>query len=99
MAKPIYFLLGAIPVIAAILLALPLVTKNEIPISAANSFDKIEIEYTKHQLKKISNGIAERTGSQKTEILLIKNDGEIKYTITEKGYPQPEIKSKIDEKN
>ena len=98
MAKPIYFLLGAIPVIAAILLALPLITKNEIPVSAANSFDKIEIEYTKHQLKKISNGIAERTGSQKTEILLIKNDGEIKYTITEKGYPQPDIKSKIAEK-
>ena len=98
MAKPIYFLLGAIPVIAAILLAVPLITKNEIPMSAANSFDKLEIEYTKHQLKKISNGIAERTGSQKTEILLIKNDGEIKYTLTEKGYPQPDIKSKINEK-
>ena len=97
MVKPVYFVLGAIPVIVAILLALPLVTKNEIPVSASNSFDKIEIEYTKHQLKKISNGIAERTGSQKTEILLIKNDGEIKYTITEKGYPQPDIKSKIDE--
>lgn len=97
MAKPIYFLLGAIPVIAALLLAVPLITKNEIPTSAANSFDKLEIEYTKHQLKKISNGIAERTGSEKTEILLIKNDGEIKYTITEKGYPQPDIKSKIDE--
>ena len=98
MVKPVYFVLGAIPVIVAILLALPLVTKNEIPVSASNSFDKIEIEYTKHQLKKISNGIAERTGSEKTEILLIKNDGEIKYTITEKGYPQPDIKSKIDEK-
>ena len=98
MVKPAYFVLGAIPVIAAILLALPLVTKNEIPVSASNSFDKLEIEYTKHQLKKISNGIAERTGSEKTEILLIKNDGEIKYTITEKGYPQPDIKSKIDEK-
>ena len=98
MAKPIYFLLGAIPVIVAILLAVPLITKNEIPVSASNSFDKIEIEYTKHQLKKISNGIAERTGSQKTEILLIKNDGEIKYTLTEKGYPQPDIKSKINEK-
>ena len=97
MVKPAYFVLGAIPVIAAILLALPLVTKNEIPVSASNSFDKLEIEYTKHQLKKISNGIAERTGSEKTEILLIKNDGEIKYTITEKGYPQPDIKSKIDE--
>ena len=97
MVKPVYFVLGAIPVIAAILLALPLVTKNEIPVSASNSFDKIEIEYTKHQLKKISNGIAERTGSEKTEIILIKNDGEIKYTVTEKGYPQPDIKSKIDE--
>ena len=52
MVKPILFVLGAIPVIAAILLALPLVTKNEIPTSAANSFDKLEIEYTKHQLKK-----------------------------------------------
>ena len=98
MAKPIYFLLGAIPVIVAILLAVPLITKNEIPISAANSFDTIEIEYTKHQLKKISNGITERTGSQKTEILLIKNNGDTKYTITEKGYPQPDIKSKIDQK-
>jgi len=97
MVKPVYFVLGAIPVIVAILLALPLVTKNEIPVSASNSFDKIEIEYTKHQLKKISNGIAERTGSEKTEIILIKNDGEIKYTVTEKGYPQPDIKSKIDE--
>jgi hypothetical protein len=97
MVKPVYFILGAIPVIVAILLALPLVTKNEIPVSASNSFDKIEIEYTKHQLKKISNGIAERTGSEKTEIILIKNDGEIKYTVTEKGYPQPDIKSKIDE--
>ena len=98
MAKPIYFLLGAIPVIAALLLAVPLITKNEIPTSAANSFDKLEIEYTKHQLKKISNGITERIGAQKTEILLIKNDGDIKYTITEKGYPQPDIKSKIDQK-
>ena len=84
MVKPVYFVLGAIPVIVAILLALPLVTKNEIPVSASNSFDKIEIEYTKHQLKKISNGIAERTGSEKTEIILIKNDGEIKYTVTER---------------
>ena len=46
MVKPVYFVLGAIPVIAAILLALPLVTKNEIPGSASNSYDKLEIEYT-----------------------------------------------------
>lgn len=98
MAKPIYFLLGAIPVIAALLLSVPLITKNEIPTSAANSFDKIEIEYTKHQLKIVSFGVTERTGAQKTEILLIKNNGDIKYSVTDNGYLQPDIKSKLDEK-
>ncbi|QLH07525.1 hypothetical protein [Nitrosopumilus ureiphilus] len=96
MVKPIYLALGAIPVIVAILISVPLLTKNEIPTSAANSADKIEIEYTKHQLKKISYGITERVGAQKTEILYIKNDGDIKYSVTEQGYLQPDIRSKLD---
>jgi hypothetical protein len=97
MVKPIYLALGAIPVIVALLISVPLLTKNEIPMSAANYADKIEIEYTKHQLKKISYGVTERTGSQKTEILFIKNDGDIKYSVTEQGYLQPDIRSKLDE--
>ena len=97
MVKPIYLALGAIPVIVALLISVPLLTKNEIPMSAANSADKIEIEYTKHQLKKISYGVTERTGSQKTEILFIKNDGNVKYSVTEQGYLQPDIRSKLDE--
>lgn len=96
MVKSIYFVLGAIPVIVALLISVPLLTKNEIPMSAANSFDKIDIEYTKHQLKKISYGITERVGAQKTEILSIKNDGDIKYSVTEHGYIQPDIRSKLD---
>ena len=96
MVKPIYLALGAIPVIVAILISVPLLTKNEIPMSAANSADKIEIEYTKHQLKKISYGITERVGAQKTEILFIKNDGNTKYSVTEQGYLQPDIRSKLD---
>jgi len=96
MVKPIYLALGAIPVIVALLISVPLLTKNEIPMSAANSADKIEIEYTKHQLKKISYGITERVGSQKTEILYIKNDGDVKYSVTEQGYLQPDIRSKLD---
>ena len=89
--------MGSIPIIVALLISVPLLTKNEIPMSAANSVDKIEIEYTKHQLKKISNGITERTGAQKTEILYIKNDGATKYSVTEHGYLQPDIRSKLDE--
>ena len=76
MVKPVYLVLGAIPVIAALLLVTPLLLKNEIPTSASNYTDNVEIEYTKHQLKKISYGVTERTGAQKTEILYIKNDGE-----------------------
>ncbi len=98
MAKPIHYALGAIPVIIALLIMVPLITRNEIPISAANSFDYLEIEYTKHQLKKISSGVVERISAQKTEILYIKNDGTLKYSVTELGYVQPDITSKLDEK-
>ena len=96
MVKTLY--LGiAIAVSVALVISIPMLTKNEIPISAANPTDRIEIEYTKHQLKKIDYGVTERTGAQKTEILLIKNDGELKYSITEQGYLQPDVRSKLDE--
>ncbi len=98
MVKPIHYALGAIPVIVALLISVPLLTKNEIPISAANSFDTIEIEYVKHQLKKISFGITERVVAQKTEILFINNNGDLKYTVTELAYLQPDVRSKLDEK-
>ena len=96
MVKPIYLALGAIPVIAAILLVTPLLLKNEIPTSAANYTDDVEIEYTKHQLKKISYGITERVGAQKTEILYIKNDGDLKYSVSASGYLEPDVRSKLD---
>jgi len=97
MVQPIILVAAAIPVILAILIAIPLTTKSDIPYSAANPNDVIEIEYTKHQLKKISFGVTERIGAQKTEILLIKNNGDIKYTLIEDGYPKPDIQSHMDD--
>jgi hypothetical protein len=97
MVKPIVLVIAAIPAIVAILIVFPLITKSDIPYSAANPNDVIEIEYTKHQLKKISFGVTERIGSQKTEILLIKNDGDVKYIVTEDGYPKPDVKSHLDD--
>ena len=97
MVKPIILVLAAIPAIIAILIVIPLITKCDIPYSAANPNDVIEIEYTKHQLKKISFGVTERIGAQKTEILLIKNNGEITYTVTEDGYPKPDVNSHLDD--
>lgn len=97
MVKPIVLVIAAIPAIIAILIVIPLITKSDIPYSAANPNDVIEIEYTKHQLKKISFGVTERIGAQKTEILLIQNNGEIKYTVTEDGYPKPDVRSNLDD--
>ena len=95
MVKPIVLAIGAIPAIVALLIAIPLITKPDIPFSAANPNDTIEIEYTKHQLKKISFGITDQVASEKTEILLIENDGELKYTVTKEGNLQPVITSKL----
>ena len=97
MVKSTYLLLIAIPAIIAFLLVTPMILKNEIPTTASNYLDNVEIEYTKHQLKKISYGVTERTGAQKTEILYIKNDGELKYSITESGYLSPDKRSQLDE--
>ena len=95
MVKPIILVVGAIPAIVALLIAIPLITKPDIPFSAANPNDTLEIEYTKHQLSKVSFGITDKLSSQKTEILLIKNNGDVKYSVTKEGYPQPEIESKL----
>jgi len=97
MVKPILLAAGAIPVILAILIAIPLITKPDIPFSAANPSDRIIIEYTKHQLAKISNSVTDRVIPQKTEILVIENNGEVRYSLTDAGYPNPEIRSNIDE--
>jgi len=98
MVKLIMLAVGAIPVIVALLMAIPLITKPDIPFSAANPNDTIRIEYTKHQLKKISFGITDDVKSLKTEILLIKNNGEIEYSVTKEGYPQPQLRSELSEK-
>ena len=97
MVKPAIIIIGAIPVIFAILIAIPLITTPEIPFSAVNPNDIIELEYTKHYLKKISFGVTERVEAQKSEILVIQNNGDIRYTVTEEGIITPDKFSNLDE--
>ncbi len=96
MVKTSMLIVGAIPVIFAILIAVLLITQQEVPPTAVLPGDKITIEYTKHRLKIFSFGVTERTGSQFTETLTINNDGEIKYSVIEEGYPKPDKKSTLD---
>ena len=99
MAKPIIFIAGAIPVILAILIMVPLLTETEIPSSAINPNDTIHIEYTKHDLRVVSFGVTDKTAAESTEILIIKNDGTAQYNkITEDGGQSQIMSSVSDEK-
>ena len=94
MVKPVLIIAGAIPVIFAILLIIPL-TNPEIPITAIDPNDIVEIEFTKHHLTKISFGITERLGAQQTEIIIIRNNGDIEYTLIEEGSNSTQKTSKV----
>lgn len=99
MVKPILLIGGAIPVILAILIVIPMITKPDIPFSATVPTDTIELEYTKHQLKKISFGVTEKVESLKTQILVIKDDGSVRYSLIEEGLPKPDKKITIPQAN
>ena len=95
MVKPLILAVGAIPAFFAILIMVPMLTTPEIPISAINSNDTIEIEYTKHDLTTISFGVTEKTAATNTQILTIKNDGTAEYNEIREGSVQSQITSSI----
>jgi len=95
MVKPIILAIGTIPVILAILIVIPMVTMEEIPISAINSNDKIGIEFTKHDLRIVSFGVTEKSVVDMTQVLIIDNDGDVQYTEVKDGVNQSLIKSSI----
>ena len=95
MVKPLILAVGAIPVFFAILIMVPMLTTPEIPISAINSNDTIEIEYTKHDLTTVSFGVTEKTAATNTQILTIKNDGTAEYNEIKDGSDQSQITSSI----
>ena len=96
MVKPILIFAGAIPIIIAVLIVIPLVTSIEIPRIAVDPDDNVQIEFTKHQLIKSSFGVTERFGAKQTEIISIENDGFIKYSLIKDSIPEPERNSSVD---
>jgi hypothetical protein len=82
MAKPILIIGASIPVIFAILIAVPMIMNPQVPFSAANADDKITIELIKYDLKKVSFGVTDKLVPQKSEILTVSDDGLLKYTMS-----------------
>lgn len=90
-------ILGAIPAAMALLLVIPLLTQPDIPFTAAVPQDDIEIEYTVHDLRRVSFGVTERLGADRTSILTIERDGDVRLFQTKEGYSEPTIYDTISE--
>jgi hypothetical protein len=94
-ARPIILIAAAIPIILAILIAVPMIINPQIPFSATNADDRISIEFTKLHIQKTALGLTERLVPQKSEILTISNEGDVRYLVTADGTPQPEKSAKL----
>jgi len=97
MVKPFVLVGVAIPIILAILIVIPMLTMEEIPISAIYSYDKIQIEFTKHDLRVVSFGVTEKSVADMTQVLIIDNDGNVQYTEVKDGVNQSLVKSSISD--
>lgn len=95
MARPIIFILGAIPVLAALFIVVPQLLRPEIPSVAVNPEDMMTLEYTKEHLKKISFGLTQSIGADTAEVLTIQNDGSTIYSLTKNGNSEPDVKYQL----
>ena len=87
----------SIPVILALLIVIPMLTSTDIPISAINSNDKLEIEFTKHDLRIVSFGVTDKAVADSTRVLIIENDGTVQYTEIKDGINKSQITSSISD--
>ena len=97
MVKPTVIAICSIPVIFSLLIVIPMLTSTDIPVSAINSYDKLEIEFTKHDLRIVSFGVTDKTVADSTQVLTIENDGTVQYTEIKDGVNQSQIKSSISD--
>lgn len=97
MVKPIILILGAIPILAAIFIVVPQLTRPEIQSSAINSEDVMSLQYTKEHLEKVSFGLTQSIGADTAEVLTIQNDGSTVYSLTKNGYSEPDVKYQLSQ--
>lgn len=95
MVRPIILILGAIPILAAIFIVVPQLTRPEIQSTAVNPEDVMTIQYTKEHLEEVSFGLTQNIGADTAEVLTIQNDGSVVYSLIKNGYSEPDIKYQL----
>ena len=99
MVRPVTIAIAAVPAVVAAMIAVPLATQTEVPVAASGPADRISIEYTKHELARVSHGggLVGRTAAERTEVLSVADDGSLRYVLVEAGSPRPEVEGRLDE--
>lgn len=97
MVRPVMLVIGAIPAVLAILLVVPLLTQPDIPFSAVVPQDNIEVEYTVHDLRRVSFGVTDQIGADRTSILTVQRNGDVRLFQTRGGFSEPTIRDSITE--
>ena len=95
MVKPVTVLAAAIPAAVAILFAAALLGQDQIPFQAASPYDRLDIEYARHEVRLVPYGVVENTVSLSSELLLLRDDGFVKYTIVTADGASPAIQYSV----
>jgi hypothetical protein len=93
-SKKLLIAAAVIPIIIALAIAIPKISPGN---QTANTPLDMRISFVKEDMKRISFGVTENIGSQKSETLIINNDAIAFYTLSVEGEKGSQTKFQVDE--
>ena len=94
MSKRLLIAVGVVIAIIAVAIAIPKISPGGQ--AATNTPTEMRISFVKEDMKRVSFGVTENIGSQKSETLIINNDGAAFYTLSVEGEKGSQTKFQVD---
>ena len=94
MSKRLLIAVAVVIVVIALAIAVPKISPGDQ--AATNTPTDMRISFVKEDMKRVSFGVTENIGSQKSETLIINNDGTAFYTRSVEGEKGSQAKFQVD---
>ncbi len=95
-SKKALLAVAAIPIIVALAIAISKISSGDQASSTASTSARISIQFVKQDMKRVSFGVTETVAAQKSETLIISNDGTTLYDIEAEGEKGSQTKFQVD---
>ena len=82
-SKKVLIAVAIIPIMIALVIAIPKISPGDQ--TATSTTAQMRIQFVKEDMKRVSFGVTETIGAQKSETLIIDNDGSALYNIDVEG--------------